>query len=180
MMGSAQQTDKPYKPKFHKAVLYNEQQQRSSPHEGDLRNGGGGGGDSESLEANAPPPSILGNNSTAVSWSRGAPMVHESRAVPIEHPYQTMVHQIPNLTRVLPTQSANVQIVSAVVTSSENPKVVANAPISVSGIPPRLSHLVSVKRNSLTVLSLIALFGNISGVTTLQSGATHIKTNIAE
>lgn len=31
MMGSAQQTDKPYKPKFHKAVLYNEQQQLAQP-----------------------------------------------------------------------------------------------------------------------------------------------------
>lgn len=28
-MGSAQQNDKPYKPKFHKAVLYNEQQQQA-------------------------------------------------------------------------------------------------------------------------------------------------------
>lgn len=121
MMGSAQPTDKPYKPKFHKAVLYNEQQHQH-PSEEELRN------------TPISVPSLSIHNETAAyvpaamvaatgasHWNRGPEIVH------------------PNLINLQQHGGAPPPTApSAMITANEMIKHGGN-----SSIPPRLSHLVS-------------------------------------
>lgn len=162
-MGSAQQTDKPYKPKFHKAVLYNEQQeqqQQPQPQPPDhvvLR----------SVTLPCPnetlpfvPPVGTGGGGAGVSWSRGvgggvAAEMHQQQL-----PIHRQQHQ-----RISPAPIALSSTISSPVPSSMSAMVVgpemSRQGVSLnSNIPPRLSHLVSSNSSASfrTRLTLLLLY----------------------
>lgn len=117
MMGSAQQTDKPYKPKFHKAVLYNINEQQQL--EDGIRN----------VPISA---STCANNTTTTSSScgtsvGGGPPPKGSATLP-QQP------QAPQPRQLLPAAAT-------VTSSAANVSAKLNA-FPANHVPPRLSHLV--------------------------------------
>lgn len=121
MMGSAQQTDKPYKPKFHKAVLYNSHEQP----EDEIRN------IPISACANNNTPSSSNLSSIGGALPKGPPTLpshhHQQQQPPPQQQSQLQPrHPVPT---VSPSATANV--------SAKLNAFPANH------VPPRLSHLVS-------------------------------------
>ena len=124
-MGPAQQSDKPYKPKFHKAVLYNSDQQEQHVQQ-----------QHHVLVQEQPNQSnqvtVLGiPERTAVgAWE----MVHvpQHTVLPIQ-PTQPKEAPLTQVVQVLPSTSTSV---------GQDHHPMQSSPNVSSHIPPRLSHLV--------------------------------------
>lgn len=119
MMGSGQQTDKPYKPKFHKAVLYNCVEQTATNAEDEVP--------ASSCANNI---ALVPSSSSGISWSR-AEMAPQQKHPPVASPYagQLLSHSHPQVQQPPTTMLAS---------DAAKPNLFHG-----SNVPPRLSHLVS-------------------------------------
>lgn len=123
-MGSAQQNDKPYKPKFHKAVLYNEQQQQAQSRP-----------PSQPVYEDEARKAQYMAEAFHEAWNRERVELQFSNPPPTQflhgHPYPSPV-------------SATSPMVTMSDPSRQNAHPSSSSSTSSSHIPPRLSHLVSI------------------------------------
>lgn len=151
-MGSAQPTDKPYKPKFHKAVLYNEQQQlqqqtlqRAEQPEDNVRNA------ALTCPNDAATVPAAASAITISSWSRGEiiqqQQYHNHQPQDQQHrpPSHVLQQQQQQHQQKQQQQTSQSTVIAAPSSSTMivNEMLMKQAGNPASSVPPRLSHLVS-------------------------------------